>query len=287
MMDKKRYKLIAIAALALTTLLAIYGLFRASNLKGQLNVAEAKASEMVTKLSAQKELRQLDSLLAIGAYEQVITASNSQLNNKDLEDISGVQLRMDIAQKMLHLKTAKNPLQDSIMAKDSLDSIQTVRFSGLSRELKQYDSLSFALEKAKVQLASVRRQLQKRSFGEYLTFTNKKGSQMHYVGEVKHKKANGFGIALLNTGSRYEGEWKDNQRHGYGSFYWADGEYYVGNYVNDLRNGEGTYNWPNGEKYVGEWKDDRRNGHGIFYGADGDIVTQGTWEEDKLVKQDK
>ncbi len=287
MMDKKRYKLIAISVLALTTLLAIYGLFRASNLNQQLKASEANASEMATRLSVQEELRQLDSLLAEGAYQEVIASSNSQLHDKDLQDVSGVQLRIDIAEKLLQLKTAKNPLQDSIVSKDSLDSIQTLRFSGLSRELKQYDSLSFALEKAKVQLASVRRQLQKKSFGEYLTFTNKKGSQMHYVGEVRHKKANGFGIALLNTGSRYEGEWKDNQRHGFGSFYWADGEYYVGNYMGDLRNGEGTYNWPNGEKYVGQWKDDKRNGYGIFYGADGDIVTQGTWEDDKLVKQDK
>ncbi len=287
MMDKKRTKIIAIAALALTTLLAIYGLFRANNLKQRLDVAETKTAELATELSVQEELRKIDSLLASGEYQAAITASNSQLNNKDLQDISGVQLRMDIAEKLLQLKTAKNPLQDSIRAKDSLDSIQAARFSGFSRELQQYDSLSFALEKTKVQLANVRRQMQKKSFGEYLTFTNQKGSIMHYVGEVKHKKANGYGIALLNTGSRYEGEWKDNQRHGYGSFYWADGEYYVGNYVNDLRNGEGTYNWPNGEKYVGQWKDDRRNGNGIFYGADGDIVTQGTWENDKLVKENK
>ncbi len=287
MMDKKRTKIIAIAALALTTLLAIYGLFRASSLKQQLDAAETKTMKLATELSVQEELRQIDSLLALGEYQAAITASNSQLNNKDLQDISGVQLRVDIAEKLLQLKTSKNPLQDSIKAKDSLDSIQAARFSGFSRELQQYDSLSFALEKTKVQLANVRRQMQKKSFGEYLTFTNKKGSLMHYVGEVKHKKANGYGIALLNTGSRYEGEWKDNQRHGYGSFYWADGEYYVGNYVNDLRNGEGTYHWPNGEKYVGQWKDDRRNGNGVFYGADGDIVTQGTWENDKLVKQDK
>jgi hypothetical protein len=148
------------------------------------------------------------------------------------------------------------------------------------------DSLSFALKKARVQLACMRKQLAEKSFGEYLTFTNSKGSQMHYVGQVKHGKANGYGVALLNTGSRYVGNWKDNQRSGEGTYYWADGEYYQGSYKNDRRHGEGTYFWPNGEKYVGHWKDDQRSGEGTFYGKDGNVIADGIWKDDKLAVLD-
>ena len=136
-------------------------------------------------------------------------------------------------------------------------------------QIEQKDSLNFALEKANIQLRNLRSQLKERSFGEYLTFKSKKGNQMHYVGKVNNGMANGYGMALLDTGSRYEGEWKNNQRHGEGSFYWSDGDYYVGHYENAERNGFGTYYFHNGEKYVGDWKDDKRNGDGNFYGKDG------------------
>jgi len=133
----------------------------------------------------------------------------------------------------------------------------------------------------------MRNKLRNKAIGEYLTFSNTKGSQMHYVGQVKNGKANGFGVALLNTGSRYQGAWRNNQRHGDGSFYWADGQYYIGSYSNDLRNGQGTYYWPNGEKYVGQWKDDKRNGEGVFYGKDGAIITSGIWKNDKLADKNQ
>ena len=134
-------------------------------------------------------------------------------------------------------------------------------------------------------MSRLRRQLHQKSFGEYLTFTNSKGSQIHYVGKVKGGKANGHGVAILNTGSRYVGEWKDNQRHGYGTFYWKDGEFYEGQYKNDKRSGQGTYYWPNGEKYVGQWKDDQRSGKGAFYSKDGKLMASGVWEDDKMITQ--
>ena len=154
-----------------------------------------------------------------------------------------------------------------------------------ARELNSYDSLNFIIEKKQVQLNALRAQLERKSFGEYLRFKSKKNNQMHYVGQVKNKKANGIGIALLDTGSRYEGEWKDNERHGQGTFYWADGERYEGSYSNDKRSGLGTYYWPNGEKYVGQWAEDKRNGAGTFYGSDGEVVTKGIWKNDKLKEQ--
>jgi hypothetical protein len=151
-------------------------------------------------------------------------------------------------------------------------------------EIRKYDSLNFTLEKMKVQLVRLQREFRDKSFGEYLKFKSKKGNQLHYVGQVKNGKANGFGIALLDSGSRYEGQWKDGQRQGEGTFYWPDGEYYVGTYENDKRSGFGTYYWPNGEKYAGEWKEDKRSGSGKIIGTRGDVVAGGEWADDELVE---
>ena len=151
-------------------------------------------------------------------------------------------------------------------------------------EVRQYDSLIFALKKTNIQLENIKKQYTKKSFGQYLTFKSGKGTSIHYVGEVKNGKANGNGIALLSSGSRYEGNWKDNLWHGKGSFFWPDGDKYVGDYKENKRTGKGTYYWHNGDKYVGEWKNDKRDGEGTFYNNDGKIVI-GIWSLDELVEK--
>ncbi len=285
--NTKRRKIITVTVIITLILIAVYGLFKVNILKKQIEDEKRITSDMSKKVAEYDELLQIDSLLVKGEYDAAINAYNSRWSDNDIKEASGVQLRIDIAKKLSKLRNGEQLSEVSLMEQDSLDSIQNARLSRIPKEIKQYDSLNFVLEKVKVQLASTKRQLQRKSFGEYITFTNKKGSQFHYVGEVKKNKANGYGIALLNTGSRYEGEWRDNQRHGQGNFYWIDGEHYSGSYLNDQRNGKGTYFWPNGEKYIGQWKDDKRNGVGVFYGKDDEVVTQGVWKDDKLVKEDK
>lgn len=282
-----RAKNIGMILLVVMLVIATYSFFKITNLKKQLKTSENKVSGMFKKATEYDELLRIDSLLIKGEYDSAINAYTSQLSDKDIEEASGIRLRIDIAKKLSNLKRNRQFSELDSTEKDSLDSIQNIRLSSIPREIKQYDSLNFVLEKTKVELVSVKRQLKRKSFGEYITFTNKKGSQFHYVGQVKNNKANGFGIALLNTGSRYEGEWKDNQRHGEGNFYWADGEHYSGAYLYDQRNGYGTYYWPNGEKYSGQWKEDKRNGEGVFYGEDNEVVTQGIWKDDKLVEEEK
>ena len=149
------------------------------------------------------------------------------------------------------------------------------------------DSLILALQAAQSKINSLQNRSRPSSSNGYLKFKTSKGTQLHYVGRVKDQKANGFGIALLETGSRYEGNWKDNMRHGRGKFYWSDGQHYEGSYKNDKRHGTGTYFWENGEKYVGEWEDDQRNGQGKFYNKKGKLKANGIWEKDKLAKEDK
>lgn len=269
-----------------TVFVALFFVVKSNKLQEQVDSITQNQVQENKEMESYRQLLRIDSILAKGEYETALRAYNNEVGDKDMVDNSGVQLRIAIAQQLLQLRAGENPNNRELAKLDSLDSLQSRRLM-LNKEVNRYDSLNFALEKAKVQLKGMRAQLKNKSFGEYLNFKSSKDDQMHYVGQVKNDQANGLGVAILNTGSRYEGEWKANQRHGEGTFYWPDGEYYVGSYLNDKRNGLGTYYWPNGEKYVGQWKDDKRNGKGVFYGKDGDAITKGIWKNDKLVEEDK
>lgn len=268
-------------------LLAIFaiGMFffvsKSVQLQRELAQVSGKNKTISEKLNEYEKLTEIDSLLLQGEYDAAIASYNASMNSAE-ENNMVIPLRIALAEKLMNSKAGIPSVPDSVTAqKDSIPN------SNLDEEVavRKYDSLNFSLEKTKVQLTRLKKQLQQKSFGEYLTFTSKKGNQLHYIGQVKDGKAHGFGVALLDTGSRYEGEWQNNQRHGEGTFYWPDGEYYVGNYKNDKRNGYGTYYWPNGQKYTGEWKDDKRSGVGKFYDAEGDVVAGGEWNDDKLVEQ--
>jgi len=267
-----------VLALFSTTFFAIKHLQQRKQIKTQNDVI----LQLEQQLAAQKNLLVTDSLLVEGRYKDALVQYENHGGDVIEDGQFGVGLRMAIAKKFLefeHMQKQQQAYAETMIDSTSLEEEEVLS----SSKLDQMDSLNFALSKAKMQLAKLRRQMHNKSFGEYLTFTNAKGSQVHYVGQVKGGKANGYGVAILNTGSRYVGEWKNNERHGQGTFYWKDGEYYEGNYASDKRNGQGTYYWPNGEKYVGQWKDDRRSGKGAFFGKDGKLMTKGVWEDDKMI----
>lgn len=267
--------------LAIISILAIYFGIKSSTLQNEIGESSKAKEELDVLVTGNKELVAIDSVLMKGDYNKAIESYNTTLENHE-ELNSVIPLRIALAQKLMQndIKRSSEKVNEAI----SIDSIAIAPIS--QSEIRSIDSLNFALEKARVQLSNMRKQLNNKSFGEYLSFTSKKGTALHYVGQVKNNKANGAGIAVLETGSRYEGEWKDNLREGNGTFYWADGEYYIGSYKDDMRNGEGTYFWPNGEKYKGQWKNDKRNGKGIFHKKDGSVIS-GIWENDKLKEADK
>ena len=249
-------------------------------LKNELVQFKQENKDISDKITAYEELAKIDSLLLQEDYDKAIASYNASMNF-DKENNRIIPLRIALAEKLKGTPLNINPIPDSVaLEKDTLTR------SDWSEEaaMRKYDSINFSLEKYRVQLTRLKKQLQQKSFGEYITFKSIKGNQMHYVGQVKDGKANGYGVAILETGSRYEGEWNNNQRHGEGTFYWADGEYYKGTYKDDQRNGYGSYYWTNGEKYTGEWKNDKRNGAGRFYDSEGEVVAGGEWDNDKLVE---
>ena len=271
-----------IAALAALALAWVFS-NRAHRLEDQLQASQETNARMTEQLASYGTSLHIDSLLSQGQFREALKEQDQLVDGPETVQASGIHLRMAVIADLLRQRDA---LQAALETQKSEDSITTVVAEAAPAPgLREMDSLSFALEKAKLELAGLKRRLKEKSYGEYLTFNNEKGTLVYYVGQVKNGKANGYGIALLETGSRYEGEWKDNRRHGEGSFYWPDGQYYVGQYRNDRRNGNGAYFWPNGEKYVGDWKNDRRNGEGKFFDGGDQLVAQGTWKGDKLVEE--
>lgn len=265
---------------------ATYFGIKSNLLENQIKANKEFISRLDEQTIAQQELEEIDAMLIEGDYKEALNAYEKQYEQREINEDQSIEMRIALIKELLRLQYENRLAAIQNAQEQEIDS-SLLAVNPRPEDIRQGDSLNFALEKAKVRIQCLTRQLKERSFGEYLTFTNSKGSQMHYVGQVKNGKANGFGVALLNTGSRYEGQWKDNMRHGEGTYYWSDGQYYVGGYLNDKRNGHGTYYWPNGEKYAGEWEDDERDGQGIFYGKDGQIVADGTWEDDKLEKTSK
>jgi len=280
-MKVSKSNLITYSIIAVASILAIYFFFQTKELKEEL--AESRDMEQSSAISVSyQSLEAGDSLLAVGNYQEALEEYQVQYR-KSNDPI--VAQRMKMVRQVLKDTQGILNQSDSIM-QPVTDTVQLRRYA-TPEEVRHYDSLSFAVAKARAQIENLKRQLEQRKSGSYLTFTTTKGNKAHYVGEQKNGQAHGRGVALLNTGSRYEGEWKNNMRHGKGIFYWPDGEYYDGDYQNDKRHGQGAYYWPNGDKYVGGWANDHRSGQGTFYNEDGEVVAKGIWKSDELVKVDK
>lgn len=284
-MKMKSKQTILYILLAASVITSIIFITKTVSTQKKLEESIAAQKELQNRVEVEDNILEADSLLIKGQYSKALKVYDAQLSNK-------AQFNKELKLKIA-LTNKLQALGDNLPAKtkefipENIDSLQNANKEKTQVFTREVDSLNFALKKARVQVKRMRAQLQDNSLGAYVTFKSKKGNYIHYVGKVTNQKANGFGIAILDSGSRYEGQWHNNQRHGEGVFYWKDGEHYKGSYENDERNGEGTYYWTNGEKYVGHWKGDKRNGQGIFYNKKGDIITQGVWENDKLVEQKK
>ena len=61
--------------------------------------------------------------------------------------------------------------------------------------------------------------------------------------------------------------------------YTKDGDKYTG--IWDGYTGQGEVNYKDGKKYTGQWDYKKRHGVGTLYSADGQVLNQGKWEEDK------
>jgi hypothetical protein len=229
---------------------------------------------------------------AHAAYEQLPEefsrydelANVIQLRALNLDKLERMQGRL----RLFEGKEAYHELSEKLMEKrHEIDSLTRQLSLSAQQHVAQLDSLNFALEKADMRTEVLKSQLTNNSDLGYLTFVNKKGVEVHYVGEVADGQASGWGVGISDAGLRYEGEWKDNLYHGEGVLHWPDHEYYKGSFQLGDRHGHGNYYWPDGEMFSGEWDQDQRNGKGVFYGKDGKIMAKGTWKSNELLRAKK
>ncbi len=284
-MIKSNYQIILYVLLGLSSALAVYFFIESRNVNEQLTIAEKKNQQAIeTSDSYYYPVLAIDSLLLKGDYQAALNKYQRLLSGSDRSLQSVIAMRIQLVKNLIREQN-----QQLLKADSSYDTTIIVNRVSTVKQSDSpiYDSLNFALVKANVQVESLRRQLKNAKSGEYLKFTNTKGNEVYYVGQIKNGKADGEGVALLSTGSRYEGQWKNNMRQGEGTFYWPDGAHYEGFYHNDMREGTGSYYWPNGEKFTGEWKGDQRNGYGTFYDKEAKATIKGLWENDELVDRNK
>ena len=269
--------IILTAALLLSGGFAIHYAGQVSDLKKELSEIENnKIEQRLEPDPVIKDLKMVDSLILSQQYDKAAELSRELRTKSSNSSLKPLELRYQLVNALVEKENKIQEIQQS----QSQDSIRVDE----SDEGK--DSTSVALREARKNIKQLQSKLEAKPTTEYLDFKTTRGTELHYVGAVKDGKANGYGIAILDSGSRYEGFWKDNMRHGMGEFLWDDGERYVGEYLNDMRHGTGTYYWGNGSKYVGEWKNDGRNGKGKFYNRRGKLKDSGVWKNDELVEKD-
>ena len=278
--------IISYSALAVTVVFAAYFVFKTWQLHQALEVTQERVRELEAPnvFKQPQALAVIDSLFLAGNYTMALKAYQQYADHvQDPQFSKALQYRLTLARRLMESYKKQAEKKDTASTTKVVETNLGITWA----EVRQFDSLNFALDKANMQISYLERQLKQNTQGAYLTFSTSKGKQAHYVGQVKNEMAHGRGVALLSTGSRYEGEWKNNLRHGQGNFYWPDGQSYEGRYKDDQRHGLGTYYWPNGQKFTGYWKNDQRNGEGTFYGEEGEVVAKGIWKNDELVKVDR
>ena len=102
-----------------------------------------------------------------------------------------------------------------------------------------------------------------------------------YVGEWKNGRFHGSGTATSPVGRKYVGDWKNGKYHGFGT------ETYNRVLGESVRVKCTRCTLKFGDKYVGEFKNGKWHGKGTLTTADGRVVKEGIWKNDKFLYAQK
>jgi hypothetical protein len=214
-------------------------------------------------------------------YKKLIAVVNDYFENEknDLEfgenllNSSDVLIKNTISNLTFNTKSGANK---------ALKTEKPIRIDTLIQVQEDIHTIE-ALKKATEALEDTKRKLDEiQNESAVLNLVSSKGKEFQYIGQTNLGVAEGYGVAVFETGSIYKGDWKNNMRHGKGIFKWKDKEFYQGAFLEDKRHGYGEYHWKNGEVYKGFWSNDQRHGEGKLYKKNGKLKIEGTWENDAL-----
>jgi hypothetical protein len=103
-----------------------------------------------------------------------------------------------------------------------------------------------------------------------------------FEGEVENFTMFGYGKMVFPNGAIYKGEWSYNKRNGQGQFFFTDFATYEGNWKRNKRDGQGKFIFPDGASYHGEFDKNAFHGKGVLADAQGVVLAEGEWENNKL-----
>lgn len=113
-----------------------------------------------------------------------------------------------------------------------------------------------------------------------------------YYGEILNGKPHGKGQISWKNGNGFDGFFESGFLFGTGTLTYANGDRFVGSFVKDLPNGQGILTLKNGYipncmnavKYNGSWKNGVKDGIGTCLDIQGEIVFQGSFSNDQIVR---
>jgi hypothetical protein len=108
------------------------------------------------------------------------------------------------------------------------------------------------------------------------------GNVIRYAGNFVNGMYNGKGTMIFNNGAFLTGTWKNGKLNGKGTNLTAEGSLYIGDFLNGLKNGQGTLFFKDNKVVKGNFLDDKMNGRCISVWADGSVISEINYVNDKL-----
>ena len=109
----------------------------------------------------------------------------------------------------------------------------------------------------------------------------KSGNVLRYVGSFMNGMYNGKGTMFFNNGAFLTGEWKKGKLNGKGSFLSETGVLYIGDFVNGVKDGKGILFYKDNGMIMGGFSNDKLNGRGFQIFADGSVISDVNYQDDK------
>lgn len=132
----------------------------------------------------------------------------------------------------------------------------------------------------------LRKKISKESDQAKIEFLYEKLNTYIFLGSVSASIKGKENAKMFENGDIHFGDIRNNKKHGRGFLIMKNGSSYEGKFKYDTFNDKkGKYTMNNGDQYIGGFTNGKRNGPGVFTRVYNNVIEQGIWKDDKLVKQ--
>lgn len=209
-------------------------------------------------------------------------SEQSRINKKWV--VAGLIALLLLSAAYFILKPAPEIIPTTPIPIDTNTTSSDTSKSALPDTVTQSDTIQIVTQFQDTVTLVEKKEVTKKETGKLL-LQSAQGFWFDYTGEIVNGEAHGKGVAIFENGNRYEGNFSHNKRSGFGKAINKNGDGYEGQWKNDRFNGKGTYTWKNGDRFEGYFKDAQRNGKGKLYNKQGELLKEGIWKDDELMKK--